>query len=552
MSGSLARLLAERRGWSAERIALFDAGFRLYWERGTELARRTRRWPPPRLRHVAVVADPLAVRPYAQILNTTSWTLYDCDLDPSVSHPELVAYLLVHGDRLAVLGEVTLAALHDAAYWFERDQADRAAFAAAAERSTRPDAAAFRALARAGEWLRELADETLRAPSQGSVHRSIPGTGLLVPAAIDKEPQLLVDLWRGVARGALAAFHDRWRRPDPRAVAELTDWLAAREPAVLIVGRDGKTLWDPAAGKHIGALRSALREASGAAVRDVAADLRRIDEVSRAFLAACVAPDDLAAPPSEMESGGYTFFGAARRILAYDLVDPALERLRGPSLPYARAMLGARALHEWSHLAAAAGWVPRKLADAETAALLGELATVLDEAIADAPADVRRRTDDDLRLLLDTDRGARPLHRRDDRRLLAAASAGAALARSLLTRMPDYQANLLAARFWTGDEAEAYVRHNVRTLRGHYRPGQMWRMLVRYLYEYQYLRFSAVEDGRRYFLSTTWFAPDFDATRIFDESKLDLAASLVASICAGYAVDESRFSFPARPEPHFS
>jgi hypothetical protein len=90
------------------------------------------------------------------------------------------------------------------------------------------------------------------------------------------------------------------------------------------------------------------------------------------------------------------------------------------------------------------------------------------------------------------------------------------------------------------------VRHNVRTLRGRYEPGELWRMLVRYLYEFQYLRFSGVGEARRYFLSSTWFDADFVATRIFDESRLDRAGSLLAAICAAYAVDESRFVLPAR------
>jgi hypothetical protein len=112
--------------------------------------------------------------------------------------------------------------------------------------------------------------------------------------------------------------------------------------------------------------------------------------------------------------------------------------------------------------------------------------------------------------------------------------------------MSDYQANLLAARFWTAEEAEVYVRHNVRTLRGEYPPGQVWRMLVRYLYEFQYLGFSAVPDPRRYFLSTTWFDADFIDTGIIGDSDLGRLTALVATLCSGYAVDETRFRFVPR------
>jgi len=48
---------------------------------------------------------------------------------------------------MAVSGEVTTAALHTAAWWLERSDAECDAFAGAARRATRPDAAAFR------DWL---------------------------------------------------------------------------------------------------------------------------------------------------------------------------------------------------------------------------------------------------------------------------------------------------------------------------------------------------------------------------------------------------------------
>ncbi|HWP65752.1 MAG TPA: hypothetical protein VNO26_07560, partial [Candidatus Limnocylindria bacterium] len=146
MSAACARLLAERVGLDARHTALFDAGFAAYWSRGTALARRTRTWPAPRRRHVAViVGEPLAVRPYAQLLNTSAWTLYAADLDPDASHPELVAWLLALGDRLAVSGKVSRAPVEAALWWLERTDEECAAFAAAAARARRPDADMLRA-----------------------------------------------------------------------------------------------------------------------------------------------------------------------------------------------------------------------------------------------------------------------------------------------------------------------------------------------------------------------------------------------------------------------
>src|SRR5262249_49317322 len=123
----------------------------------------------------------------------------------------------------------------------------------------------------------------------------------------------------------------------------------------------------------------------------------------------------------------------------------------------------------------------------------------------------------------------------------AALGAPASLTDILLARVPDYQANLVARRFLTNDELEVYVRHNVRALRHEYPPARLWRMLIRYLYEYQYLAFSGVEDRRTYFVASTWFDRDFLATAALDDERFDRLTAAVAAICACYAVDESKF-----------
>ena len=126
-------------------LAAYDAVRHSGSTRGM-LARRTRTWMPPRIRHAAIVTTETGVRPYAQLLNTSAWTLYADDFDPARSHPEFGAYLFAHADRMALSGEVTLVALHNAAWWIERSDEECGAFAGAAERSTRPDAAGFRAV----------------------------------------------------------------------------------------------------------------------------------------------------------------------------------------------------------------------------------------------------------------------------------------------------------------------------------------------------------------------------------------------------------------------
>lgn len=537
MSASFGELVRARRGWSPARVDLFNAAFSLYWERSTSLSRRTRTWPSPRLRHVAVVGEPLAIHPYAQLLNTSAWTLYDCDLDPAESHIELAAYLLVHGDRMSLTGEVTLAALHNAAYWFERTREERQAFAAAARRSRRPAAAALAALADAVEWLAKLAHETLRPPENPARHRSVPGTGLLVPPALAAEPPKLIDRWTVVAKATQREFQARWSKTDAKAVASLCSWLASEAPRLLLTLGE-RIVWDPAAPGATGSLHALLKRASGAAVRDVHLDLQVIDARTRAFLAA-VPEQLLAAPAAGALQSGYSYMHRERRLIAYNLHEPGLERLDSPALPFARAMLGARTVHEWAHLAVDAGMVPCTLDAAEWTARLLALGAELDRTIAEAAAEVRQQTQEDLAALAASPPLSWPQSVPSPRGPLAA-SPGQRLARILALRLPDFQANLLAVRFLSLVERETYVRHNIRTLRGEYPPERRWRMLIRYLMEYQYLRFSGVADTRTFFVRSTWFDADFFATRALSEQRFDALVAAVARLCDAFAVDETR------------
>jgi hypothetical protein len=69
-------------------------------------------------------------------------------------------------------------------------------------------------------------------------------------------------------------------------------------------------------------------------------------------------------------------------------------------------------------------------------------------------------------------------------------------------------------------------------------------MLARFLYELQYLRFSAVPDPRAFFTRSTWFDADFLASGVLDEARLDTLAAAVGALCDAYAVDETRFIDP--------
>ncbi len=204
-----------------------------------------------------------------------------------------------------------------------------------------------------------------------------------------------------------------------------------------------------------------------------------------------------------------------------------MERFQGPPLPYAHEMLGARSWHEWAHVADAAGWVPCNIPQERLAGLKTSFAEAIEETIAEAPHAIRTAAAKDLIALA------------------AERAPGEALTELLLKRMPDYRANLVARRFMSRSEAETYVRHNIRTLRPEYPAKQLWRMLMRYLYEFQYLGpalgLSAIPDPYAYFVHSTSFYQDFLASGVLDEKRFAELSEAVARLCSCYEVDETRF-----------
>src|SRR5262249_39186554 len=149
---------------------------------------------------------------------------------------------------------------------------------------------------------------------------------------------------------------------------------------------------------------------------------------------------------------GYSFMHRERGLIAYNLHEPGMERLLAPGIPYARDMLGARTVHEWAHRAADAGWVPRSVDEGRWRELTGAFAEQLERLLAAAPRHARELAPAGVG-------GARD-----------ARAAGAFLCEAFLSRLPDYQANLVADHFWSPAEREAYVLQNIRPLRAEYTP----------------------------------------------------------------------------------
>ena len=523
IDGDFARGLAARPSWSEAHVKMLEQGVALYWTRYDELSARAPYLSPPRLRSLGIVLDGAAIRPYAQILNESVCKLYLDDLNPDRGHPEFVAYALALEERAAETGELLRAAVHLAPWWFERSDEECAAFAHAADGSQRPDALLYRAIAGALPWLREVRHKTLRPARKGAPYREIPGTGLLIPRAYESAPDALIGQVQAAATDTLRAFHAQHRPPADAALDGLEKWLRDERPDLLVTDEKRVIVWESDRAADTGALRRRLERAGPEVVSHLRGDLECIAEHSRRFTASVRTPNELPRPDADAALGGYTFLHHERGLIAYNLDEPGIERLLSPGIPYARAMLGARTLHEWAHLAVDAGWVPRSVDSAGWLALRNRLVARRTQTIDELPKPVRRIVAPDLAELGQY----RP--------------PAESLADIFERRLPDFQANLLATRHQSDVEREAYVRQNIRPLRSEFPAAQVLRMLVRYVYELQYLGFSQMEDPRTYFYEMTWFEADFFDTGILDESALDELSAAAAALCLAHQVDDSRF-----------
>src|SRR5262249_57612784 len=140
--------------------------------------------------------------------------------------------------------------------------------------------------------------------------------------------------WRAVAGDGVGGHEGGWGGSDPGAVRDLSGWLADMAPPLLVTGAGGEILWDPDAPAHLGALRAALEPADGVAVHALHADLAVVASRSEAFLAAVVDLAALPAPQPNTFQSGYTYLHATRRLGAYNLHQPGMDRRHGPPPPY--------------------------------------------------------------------------------------------------------------------------------------------------------------------------------------------------------------------------
>lgn len=535
MSGAFAEAVRQERGLSEGAIELFDRAYATYWERATELhARAPETWFPPRRQNLAVVLRPEHTRPYYQPFHKSSWMLYASDFDPSTSNLEHATYQLLHAERLSTSRDIAMAIICGMSYWLLSSDEQIEAFGEAAAASPRPDARAFQRLADAMPWVRALVHDPLRPPASteaGSALRPIREAQLYVTPEQASALQALVPRLRQDA----AAVMERYL--EATATAPATDiaialapspadhvcrWLSEHRPPLLVVDERDQTLWDPKAPRDTAALRAAIAEVGGGVAQSLREDLRVVGEHSRRFLASLRHPERLpmAGDDVEVEQEGGVYVHATRPLIVYGLTQPGLDPRREPAPPYHRLLVGARTIHEWGHLAEAAGWVglpadrqddharaQQAIEDAVQALLAAAPEPFTDAARADAES-----------------AGRKP---------------GTLACDLMLARMPDYLCNLLARRYLEPEELQAYVRANVHTHFGE--EDRMLRLLARHAFEAQYLALGGIDDPLDYVLHSTWLSDYIIDTGLVSREHLQALFDAAARLCECYAVDENAF-----------
>jgi hypothetical protein len=524
--------LLERTALGREWIEFFNRAFSLYWERALDLhARAPQHWLPPRAQHICVMTATEGANPFTQLFNRSSWNVEACDFRPESSSLEYAVFQIFHAERMGLLRQILPALVSNLTYFLTLSGDQLRDFREGCRLSKRGDAGGFHALAEATAWIAKAYHQPLKEPSlhlPGYV--VIPYSDLVMPAAQQDQLVALQESWAHAAQGVLDGYFRFHAKPSPTKGKKICDWLAATKPALLVVGKDGRILWDPEDSESTGDLLAQLERVTGHAEDRIIKDLEVVDYHSRRFLKSLREPGGLVDPAHFMTPGGLSYIHPTRKLVAYSIHDERNNlRLVEPAPPYERLMLGARTMHEWGHLSAESNWVcVPDAAKARREELRAELAALIESLHANAPAHVRAGTAMEIEQLKATSKTGSP---------------GRLLVKMMLVRSEDFQANLLAKRFLRTAEMETYIRNNVYSLVTESDTTGVYSRMLRYAYQYQYLRLSRIEDPMGYFVKSTWFAEHYYRPGVLTEGQFQQVVNLVGGICDCYAIDESKFDF---------
>lgn len=503
-----------------------DAMFVAYCKRAGKLSQASRQWFPPRVQHLCLVTNGVRTRPYFQPFHASSWLLYREDIAESTSSLEFSIFLLFQAERQYLQQQVGASLLTNLPYLLILNDLQLEDFVAGCRRSTRPDAAGYRALADSMPLIRSLNHDPFRSPQSAIAGAVRLANGLIVTPDQKQGIDRLHEAWMQSIAAVVAAHRASTRPPATRAGRSLIDWLDAEAPHLVLTGNDGRVVWNgPGTGAQ--ALQSLASSLTPDAEESIRSDLDVIDRRSRRFIDSLADPGGLAKPASWMTAGGLSYIHGETLRIAYSLTDDP-ERMRHASPPYERLMLTARTMHEWGHQAAESGWVrvaPDRIderADHERS-----LVELLNEIVDELPGTLRSALVGALGSPADPQE-----------------TPGQIMLKGVLRRIDDYMANLLARHYLSANEMDTYVRNNVGSRLLDYAPEQALTHLLRVAYEFQYLGLSSIQNPRAWFMNSTWFESLFVAPGICSAATFDRLTAEIAQICDCYEIDAGRIQLP--------
>ncbi|MGB0514846.1 MAG: hypothetical protein ACPGJE_08410, partial [Wenzhouxiangellaceae bacterium] len=317
-----------------------DAMIVAYCKRADQLGRASRQWFPARIQHLCLITNGVKTRPYFQPFHRSSWLLYRDDIADSSSSLEFSIFLLFQAERQFLQQQIGASLLTNLGYLLILNEDQQTDFRAGCLRSTRPDAAGYRALAEAMPMVRDLHHELFKRPRQVMPDHKQLDNGLIVSTDQQRQLDALHREWMAAIEAVVVAHQSSNRAPTARAGQKLGAWLESETPHLVLVGDKAELLWQ-GPGTATERLNGILARLSPEAEASIIDDLRIIDRKSRLFLESLANPDELARPAAWMSEGGLSYIHGQSNRIAYSMTDdPGRSWQVAP--PYERLMLAAR------------------------------------------------------------------------------------------------------------------------------------------------------------------------------------------------------------------
>jgi hypothetical protein len=512
------------RGISEAWVNTFNRAFGHYWNRARALhAAAPDDWYPPRKQNICMVADPTRCRPYSHPFPGSSWLLFQSDFAPGDEDPELATYLFFHAERTAQSRSALNAFIHNISYFNQLDDEQLRLFQKQCSNCTRPDAAAFEALATFLASSPQIFHPNLNPlpPNFDARCGRIDGANVLLRAADAPLVQQLAKTIQQDGEAIVERHYQQHRGSSPNNLTQLSDWLAATTPKIQIRIADD-IAWDPMQGVAPEMLHQRLQGMSQRSCLSLLEDLKIIHSRSCRFLESL---QDLSCLPKSdvLEQEGSLYIDSRSHCMVYSLSEPNLNLLNEPTPPYGRWLLGARTVHEWAHLAVEADLVEVPAENKEQEQTDREaVATILRAIVQRATGPCRTLHDHELQQIAPT-----------------ATDPGAAWCDYLFTRMADFQSNLLLPQFAEPVEVESYVRLNARC--HNQDTVGLYKQLMRYAFESQYLRLCSIRNPLEYLLDSIWFEDFFVVPGIIKKTEMAELYHAVGEVCSHQTIRSSAF-----------